>query len=395
MPDIHAPDGHGAEDALDFDAVIERRGTASAKWTRYGDGVLPLWVADTDFAAPPPVLAALRRRIEHPVFGYAVPDAAVRDAIVGAMTRDHGWRITPEEIVFLPGVVSGFNMALRALCTPGDGVLVQTPIYPPMLAAPGYWGLNRVEVPLRADSSGAIRTDMAAFRDGLSRARAVLLCHPHNPLGHVSAPDELEEMATAVRDAGAWMISDEIHCDLLFDGRKHVPFATLPGMADRTITLMSAGKTYNLAGLKASFAIIRDPGLRARFDAQRTGLVDSLNPFGLEATRAAFAECAPWRDALLRYLQANRDHLCEQIAARFPGIAVQKPEGTFLAWLDCRALDLGDPQAFFLDRARVAFNPGPDFGAAEGAGHVRLNFGCPRVTLDAALDRMEAELRQR
>ena len=191
------------------------------------------------------------------------------------------------------------------------------------------------------------------------------------------------------------MISDEIHCDLLFDGRKHVPFATLGGMADRTVTLMSAGKTYNLAGLKASFAIIGNPDIRARFEAARTGLVDGLNPLGLEATRAAFAEGAPWRAALLRYLQSNRDHLMEQLAARFPGIRVRRPEGTFLAWLDCRDLELGDPQRFFLDRAKVAFNPGPDFGAEEGAGHVRLNFGCPRATLDAALDRMEDALRQR
>ncbi|WP_376088012.1 MalY/PatB family protein [Roseomonas sp. CCTCC AB2023176] len=392
MPDIHAPDDH----SFDFETVIERRGTACSKWTRYGNEVLPLWVADTDFAAPPPVLAALRNRMEHPIFGYAVPDAAVREAIVGAMARDHGWSIAPEDIVFIPGVVAGFNMALRALCQPGDGVLVQTPLYPPMLAAPGYWGMERVEVPLRADAQGAIRTDMEAFRAGLARSRAVMLCHPHNPLGHVYSRDELEEIARAALDAGAWIISDEIHCDLLYDGHRHVPIATLsPEVAARTVTLMSAGKTYNLAGLKASFAIITDPDVRRRFDAQRTGLVDSLNPFGLEATRSAFADCAPWRAALLRYLTANRDHLMQQMAARFPGIRVRKPEGTFLAWLDCRDLDLGDPQRFFLERARVAFNPGPDFGAAEGTGHVRLNFGCPRATLDAALDRMEDALRQR
>ncbi len=391
MADIHAPDDHG----FDFETALERRGTGSAKWTRYGDDVIPLWVADTDFAAPPPVLEALRRRMEHPVFGYALPGPEHREAVVQAMLRDHGWRVAPEEVIFLPGIVSGFNMAIRALLSPGEGVLVQPPLYPPMLAAPGHWGLERVEVPLRAAADGTIRADMDAFRAGLARSKAVMLCHPHNPLGHVFARDELEEIAAACLEAGAWIVSDEIHCDLLFDGRVHVPMASLSdAVAERTVTLMSAGKTYNLAGLKVSFAIIRDAEVRRRFEAARTGLVDSLNPFGLAATHAALLHGVPWRRAMLRHVEANRDHLVEQVKRRFPGIRMNKPAGTFLAWLDCRDLDLGDPQDFFLTRAKVAFNPGPDFGTG-GEGHVRLNFGCPRATLDAALDRMEAALHQR
>ncbi len=373
---------------LDFDAEWNRLGTGSKKWSKYPADVLPLWVADMDFAVAPEILAALRARLDHPVLGYAAPQDSLRAQIVASMQDNYGWRIAPEAIVFLPGVEPGFNMALKAFLEPGDGVLVQTPAYSPILGAPDHWGLRRVEAPLPSDG-GPI--DMDRFRAAAAAARAFLFCHPHNPLGRVFSRGELIAMAAACLDAGVLILSDEIHCDLLHEARRHIPMAALDdAVAKTTITLMSASKTYNIAGLKTAFAIIPNAALRARFDAGRLGLVDSVNLMGLEATRAAYGEAGAWKAGLLAYLQANRDHLAAVIAARFPGIVMHKPQATFLAWLDCRALGR-DPYALFLDHARVGLSPGAEFGE-QGAGFVRLNFGCTRKTLDAALDRMEAAL---
>ncbi|WP_426954432.1 MalY/PatB family protein [Muricoccus radiodurans] len=376
----------------DFDRIIERRGTGSSKWSRYPADVLPLWVADMDFAVAPPILAAIRERLEHPVLGYGVARDALRETIVAHLAEAHGWRIAPEAIVFLPGVEPGFNMALKALLAPGDGVVVQTPAYRPMLAAPGHWGLRRVDAPLVAAADGH-RTDMEGFRRALSGARALLFCNPHNPLGKVFARPELEAIAEACLAQEVLIISDEIHGGLALDGRAHVPIASLsPEVARSTVTLMSASKTYNIAGLKTAFAIIPDSALRDRFAASRLGMVDSVNVLGLEATRAALAEGEPWRQALLAYLRANRDHLFDAVRSRLTGLRMHRPEGSFLAWLDCTGVPVADPARFFLDHARVALSDGMEFGEA-GHGHVRLNFGCPRAVLDAALDRIEAAIR--
>mgnify|MGYP006271830825 CR=1 FL=1 len=382
-------------DITDFDTSLDRRAAADCrKWNRYAADILPLWVADMDFAVPAPILEALRARIAHPAFGYAAAPPSLIDTIRAMLETRHGWRVAPEAIVMLPGVEPGFNMALRGLLAPGDGVIVQTPVYAPLRAAPENWKLRRIEVPL-ATTRDEIAADLPALTAALAEpgTRALLLCNPHNPTGKVYTRTELTAIAAACLSHGTLVVSDEIHCDLVHDGARHQPIAALaPEIAARSVTLMSASKTYNIAGLKAAFAIVPDPELRRRFVAARAGMVDSVNLIGLAATEAALAGCDNWRRALVAYLSSNRDFLAVELARRFPAIGFRPPQASFLAWLDCRGLGLDeDPQAFFLDTARVAFSAGGEFGAL-GAGHVRLNFGCRRATLAEALDRMEVAL---
>ncbi len=366
--------------AYDFDTQIDRRNTGSNKWSRYPADVLPMWVADMDFAAAPPIVAALMQRLQHPVFGYGSAKPELREQIVADMQARYGWTITPDDIVFLPGVEPGFNMAIKALLQPGQTLAIQTPIYRPILMTPRHWELAQID----------LRVDMpvAAQQASLALADAVLLCNPHNPTGKVYGREDLLALAAATGDKP--IISDEIHCELLYDGRRHIPIAALdPAIARRTVTLMSAAKTYNIPGLKAGFAIVTDPVRREQFNAARLGMVDSVNVMGLEASLAAFRDCTGWRDEVVAYLAANRDYLVAAVAERLPGIVMQAPEATYLAWLDCSALGLADPQAYFLEQARVACSAGSDFGAGYSQ-FIRLNFGCTRQTLEAAIDRLAA-----
>ena len=378
--------------AYDFEERFDRRASGCNKWNRYPEDVLPMWVADMDIASPPAVIAALRARLDHPVLGYGMARGGLVARIVAWCAARYGWAVAPEQVVPLAGVVPGFNLALRATCAPGAGVVVQPPVYPPMLTAPANWGLRRVEAPLSEDG----KVEMGAFRAALREAGggAFLLCNPHNPTGRVFTRDELGAMAEACLAADTTIISDEIHCDLVFDGLPHIPIASLsPAIAARTITLMSAGKTFNVAGLAVCWAIIPDAGLRARFQQAISGVSDHPNILGLIATEAALAEGEPWRRALIAHLEANRDALMEAVATRLPGVRMRKPEGTYLAWLDFRDTPAAaDPAAFLLEHARVGVNPGPDFGAP-GAGFVRLNFGCPRGLLQEGIARIEAALR--
>ncbi|MCZ0737840.1 MalY/PatB family protein [Phreatobacter sp. AB_2022a] len=376
-----------------FDIPFDRKATTDCKkWHYYPDGVLPMWVADMDFAAAEPVLAAIRQRLDHPVLGYANPPDSLREAIVGALRDWHGWAVDPSALVFLPGVDPGVNMAFKAFLAPGDGVVVQTPLYRPLLNAPKHWDLQRIDVPIVPAGAG-FDIDAERLKPALARARALLLCNPHNPTGRVLTRAELSFLAAECERSDLLIVSDEIHCDLVHAGARHIPIATLgPEIAARTITLMSASKTFNIPGLKTAFAIVPNPDLRKRFEAARLGMVDSNNLLGLAATEAAYRSGRPWRDQLMAYLAANLDHLEAEIAARFPAITFRRPEATFLAWLDCSALGLKPtPHAFFLDRARIGFSAGEEFGR-EGFGHVRMNFGTPRALLDEALARMSAGL---
>jgi len=378
----------------DFDRIVERRGTDSVKWQRYGDGVLPLWVADMDFAAPPPVIKALQERVAHGIFGYGVEPPDLRPLLVEHLERRYGWRVSPRAVLFLPGVVPGFNLAVQAVTRPGDGVLLQTPVYFPMLDAPGHAGctLDGMELTRRAD--GRYEIDFDAFEAAITdRTRIFLLCNPHNPVGRVYRRDELERMAEICLRHDLIICSDEIHCDLVFPGHRHLPIASLdPEIGARTITLMAPSKTYNIAGIHASIAVVEDEGLRKRFLAARRGLIPRLDVLGYTAMLAAYRDGQPWLDALLPYLTANRDFVADFVAAHLPGITLAKPEGTYLAWLDCRQAGIpGNPHRFFLEKARVALNDGATFGPG-GEGFVRLNFACPRATLREALERMRAAL---
>ena len=385
--------------AHDFDRVIERRGTGSSKWSRYAADVLPLWVADMDFASPEPVIGALRARVEHGVFGYGhqLEVTELSEVFADRLQKRYGWRVSPEAVVPVPGVIPGFNVACRVLASPGEGIAMQTPLYPPLLRVPGNLGLRFDEVPLARGGAGRYSVDGAAFRAALKPdTRIFLLCNPHNPVGRVFGREELSGLAEACLRHGLAIVADEIHCDLVYAPHHHVPIASLdPEIAARTVTLMAPSKTFNLAGLKCSMAIITDRTLRDRFVAGRADMVQAVNILGYAAALAAYRDGQPWLDDLLRYLETNRDLLVRFVRDRLPGVSMVPPEGTYLAWLDCRAADgpARDPFTFFLERARVALNDGALFGR-NGQGFVRLNFGCPRAVLEQALDRMRGALRE-
>lgn len=379
---------------FDFETVIDRLGTGSSKWSRYASDVTPMWVADMDFSPDPGIIAAIRERLDHPMLGYGIPTDDLRGTIVNAMLRDYGWSIEPEALVFLPGVEPGFNMALRAFLSPGDGVVLETPVYKPLLDAPGFWQLRRLDVPLQPDGQGRWRPDPAQLERAAARAKSLLLCNPQNPTGRVMTRHEIEGLADTCLRNNLIVISDEIHCGLTLDSREHVPIASLsPEIGKRTITLMAASKIWNIAGLKAAFAIVPDAELRAKFAAARSGLVDSVNILGLAAMKYAYANGEQWRMAVVRQLAKNRDTLQSVFMQAMPEACMYPAEGSFLGWADFGRYDLPTPpQKFFTENARVALSDGSEFGAGY-ENWVRINFGCPPAILLDSLDRMAKAIR--
>jgi cystathionine beta-lyase len=370
---------------VDFDRVVERRGTGSFKWELYGRDVLPLWVADMDFAAPPPVVAALRRRVEHGIYGYTLVTEAFTAALRADVERRHGWRIEPEWLVWLPSVVPGLDLCCRAFAGEGDEVMTLVPVYPPFLEAPAEQGRRLLTVAAR-DAGGRWELPLEEMEAALTpRTRVLLFCHPHNPLGRVWRRDEVVAVVDFCRRHGLVLCSDEIHCDLVLDDLAHVPSATAgPAAHGVTVTLMSPSKTYNLPGLNFAFAVVPDEGLRARFTAAAAGVLPFPGCFALAAAEAAYREGGPWLEELLAYLRGNRDALEGFVRASLPRVTMTHVEATYLAWLDVRGLGLDDPAAV-CRRAGVALSDGGDFGAP---GFLRLNFACPRATLDEALGRL-------
>lgn len=377
--------------AFDFDRPIDRRGGDALKWNRYaGRDVIPLWVADMDFMAPPPVLAALHRRIDHGVFGYGQPWPSLVEGVLAHCEREYDWRVEPEWIVWLPGLVTGLNVACRAVGEFGDAVFTATPIYPPFLGAPGDSGRRVVSVPLARDDAGWA-WDFAAVAGVLDAARPklFLLCHPHNPVGRAWREDELHQVLALAEKYDLVVCSDEIHCDLILDpASRHRPFAALsPDAARRTITLMAPSKTFNIPGLGCAFAIIADAELRRRFRAAMHGIVPHVNTLGLVACEAALREGGAWREELLAYLRSNA-RLVERFVAGQPRLDMAPVEATYLAWIDARGLGLDNPQRHF-ESAGVGLSDGAEFGTP---GFVRLNFGCRRALLAEALERMAGVL---
>jgi cystathionine beta-lyase len=372
-----------------FDRLIDRRSTESIKWHYYGEEALPLWVADMDFVSPEPVVRALRERAEHGVYGYPQEPKELRAVIVDWAARHYGWQVQPDWLVFTPGVVVGFNLACHAVTAPGDGVLIQTPVYPPFFQVPKNVKLELDQTDLRREADGSYTIDFDAFESAITdRTRVFLLCSPHNPIGRVWRRDELERMADICLRHNLVICSDEIHCDLTFGGYRHIPTASLaPEIAERTITLIAASKTFNIAGLGCALAIIPNPELRKQYTAAHAGLVPHVDLMGYTATLAAYRDGQEWLDELLPYLEGNRDVLLNYVETQLPGLFMGKPEGTYLAWLDCREAGIpGKPCEFFLQNAKVALNDGEAFGRG-GEGFVRLNFGCPRSTLVEAPDK--------
>lgn len=371
---------------FDFDHPPDRRGTDSRKWARYaGRDVLPLWVADMDFASPPCVIEALHARVDHGVFGYGDPPASLTEAVVAALAQDFRWDVRPEWLVWLPGLVPGLNAACRAVGDGGDEVLTAVPIYPPFLTAPPFSGRACIRVPL-ALSSDRWHWDLEALRAAVTpRARLLMLCNPHNPVGRAWSREELLAVARIAEERDLLVCSDEIHADLILaPGRRHIPFAGLdPALAERTITLMAPSKTYNIPGLGCSFAIVSNAGLRRRLRHALRGIVPDVNVLGYAAAEAAYRHGGGWRRALLEYLRGNAALVHEEISA-IPGLSMTPVEATYLAWVDARGLGHADPHAHF-ERAGVGLSRGEDFGAP---GYVRLNFGCSRALLREALSRI-------
>ncbi|HEY5761783.1 MAG TPA: PatB family C-S lyase [Rhodocyclaceae bacterium] len=368
----------------DFDIPPRRDYLRSMRWQKYaGRDVIPLWVADMDFAAPPPVIAAVRAVADDPVYGYAATPDGTAEAVAAYCAQHYGWAVDPSTLLWLPGLVSGLHVAVRTVAGAG-GVLVMPPIYPPFLSAPGLQGAQAVTVPLLVDAAG-YRFDIDGIDAALRRdpkTRLLMLCHPHNPVGRAWRRDELAALAALAEQHDLVVCSDEVHCDLLLEpGARHIPFATLPGMAERTITLMAPSKTYNVAGLGAAWAVVGDPALRTRVRTAMNGIVPYIDAFGFAALNACVGgACEDWRQGLLAYLRQNRDRVAA--FAGTAGLAMPLPEASFLAWFDTRHI----PDAHRrIEAAGVGLSNGADFGAP---GFLRLNFGTQRRLLDEALSRM-------
>lgn len=375
---------------FDFNIPVERRDTASMKWDKYKDrDILPLWVADMDFCSPPAVIEALQQRIAHGVFGYTLAPDSLKTIVVEKLEADFGWSIQPGWLVWLPGLVTGFNVACRAVGQDNDDVMTAVPVYPHFLTAPGYSRRNLIKVPLQEKDNRWTFDFDRLEKEITPNTRLFLLCNPHNPVGRVFSRDELNTLAGICEKHDIIICSDEIHCELILDSDKiHIPTATLDAaIAKRTITLMSPSKTFNLPGLGCAFAVISDEKLRRHFMKAMAGIVPHVNALGYAAAEAAYRDCADWQAELLKYLRGNRDMVMHAIAD-MPLLSMAALEATYLAWIDVRAAALSNPVRFFEDTG-VGLQDGIEFG---GPGFVRLNFGCRQPLLDTALGRMKTAM---
>jgi cystathionine beta-lyase len=389
----------------DFDQVCSRLNTDCAKWDAVkaifgSEDVIPMWVADMDFPAARPIVEALQKRAGHEFYGYTQPGPKLTEAIVDRMQRKFNWHIEPEWIVLTPGVIPAINAAIKALTHPGDEIILQEPVYYPFFGCvkgngcqvatnqlklnDGHYDMDFTDLESKFQSKGGMR-------EAVSRVRAIVLCNPHNPIGRLWGRDDLMKLGEIVIGHGATVISDEIHCELLFKGYKHTPFATLSrDFEQHCIVCMAPSKTFNLAGLSASSIIIPDKKLRDSFNEARSGMVHGPNLFGLVAMEAAYRHGDEWLAQLLDYLQANLDFTLAYFTAKIPKIRPVKPQGTYLLWLDCRPLGLDDEalKNFMREKAKVGLDDGFMFGAG-GSGFQRMNIACPRSILAEALGRIE------
>jgi cystathionine beta-lyase len=384
-----------------FDHIPERRGWLSAKWEHYPADVLPMFVADMDFPSPEPVVQALRRAVEHGFFGYpsgleweTETHPALAEAFTAWVEQRYGWRVAPDWIVYLPGVVVGFNLACHMQAEGGKAVVVQPPVYPPMLGAGRHAGLERRDAALAQCAGGPYEMDFDALEQALAGAGTYLLCNPHNPVGRAFTPAELGRAAELCLRAGALIVSDEIHADLVFPEARHTPIAALDAeIARNSITLLAPSKTFNLAGLQCSLAVIPDLELRRRYLKARRGLTPWVNLLGLAAAEAAYHGGGEWLAQVMAYLDANRAYLAQAVETELPGVRMALPEATYLAWLDFRGTPIAAaPGEALLKQGRVALVEGSSFGPG-GEGFARLNFACPRPMLVEAVRRMARVVR--
>ena len=385
-----------------FDRVPNRRLAGIVnKWTYYPqEGLLPLWVADMDFPAPKPILDALRKALDHGVLGYELASNQLLETVAARMERLYAWKVKPEWVVPVTGIVNGFNVAARAFGSSKKGCIIQPPVYNEFHELKNNVGLPQLDAPLIKKVRGNIlhyEIDWDIFRKQAKKAGMFLLCNPHNPLGIIFSRSDLRRMAEICLENNVLIVSDEIHSELMLDEKKFTPMAKLSSeIAQNTITLIAPSKTFNVPGLFCGFAIIPNKELREQYTKTVAHLRLHVASLGLRAAQAAFSgQCDEWLQELRSYLAANRDFLVDYVTSKMPGVRITKPQATYLAWLDFTELDLEpSPYQFFFENAKVALSDGVIFGA-NGKGHVRLNFGTSRKILKQGLDRMEKALRAR
>ncbi len=377
-----------------FDTCPDRSGYGSLKWDKYkGRDILPLWVADMDFTSAPEILAGLQQRLDHGVFGYTVPFEGPIQAVLDYLDRQHGYTARAAWLNFLPGLVPAINLCCHAFTGPTDSVMTATPVYPPFLSAPDYAGRELIKVPLCLEDD-RWTLDFEAMEAAVKpNTKIFVLCSPHNPVGCVYTRDELTRLADFCERHDLILISDEIHCDLVFDEQaKHIVTATLDEqIAARTVTLMAPSKTYNLPGLACAFSVIEDAKLREQFRKAIRGIITEVNCFGYAGCEAAYNHGEPWRQALLHYLRGNYELVYRFVKEQLPDITFRPMEATYLAWFDVTRLELENPIKFFEDHG-VGLSDGVPF---DGIQHVRLNFGCPRSRLLEGLEKMAQAVRER
>ena len=377
----------------DFDEIVPRRGTGSYKWdTSADDKVLPMWVADMDFRTAPAIIEALRRRVEHGVFGYTYVQQAYYDAVTGWFSRRHGWQINPEHIIYTSGVVPAISAIIKAMTRPGDRVIVQAPAYNCFYSSIRNNGCelsaNRL---IYKDGRYAMDFDDLERRAADERAKVMLLCNPHNPAGRVWTAEELRRVGEICLRHGVFVISDEIHCELTYEGHDYTPYASLSEeFARHSAVCVSPSKAFNIAGLQIADIVAPDADVRRRIDrAINDNEVCDVNPFGVVATIAAYNESGEWLDALRRYLHANYRCVCDFFAEHLPQYTIVPLEGTYLVWIDCSASGMDGDEVVrrLMEEQHLLLNAGSMYGEG-GELFVRLNIACPRALLTEALHRM-------
>lgn len=383
-----------------FDQPIDRTNTQSIKWDFnqefFGNAdLLPMWVADMDFETAPAVKEALKERVAKGHFGYTKESEAYYEGILQWMQQRHNWPIQKDWIHYVPGLIPALNFCVQAFTNPGDEVIVQPPVYKPFFTAVANNDRTVLKNPLTFNN-GHYQMDLDALKQKItSRTKMLILCSPHNPVGRVWTKGELQEISQFCLDHNILLVSDEIHMDIVYTGHQHTPVASLSeAIAQNTITLSSPGKTFNLQGFQTGYAIIPDSQLRQTFAQimEQNGLFIN-NILSMKALESAYNQGAEWLDALLVYLENNLNFLDEYLQDHLPQIRMAKPQGTYLAWLDFRELGMEADELhdFLVHQAGIGLNSGTFFGE-EGAGFERLNFACPRPTLEKGLDLLKKAL---
>ena len=378
-----------------FDEVVDRRNSDCVKWNSFegkpiDEDVLPMWIADMDFKSSPKIIEALKARADHGVFGYMEVGDSVYDSIINWVRDRYGWEIKKEWIVFTPGVVAGFNLGIQALSKEGEEVIIQPPVYPPFYRVINNINRKLVTNPL-IEVNEQYQIDFDDLEDKLKTSKLLLLCSPHNPVGRVWTEEELGRLSKLALDNGAYIISDEIHADFVFKGYQHKNIACQKDMADRTITLLAPSKTFNIAGLATSLAIIPNEEIRNTYaEILAISEMGGTTIFGIAGLEAAYSHGHDWLDKALDYIEANVDFAIEYIEKNIPRVKIIRPEGTYLLWLDFRDLGLSKDEiaSLLLEKGKILLNDGSTYGS-QGDRFFRFNIGAARSLVEEGLKRIE------